>query len=106
MSCIISQLSESIRHGSEVGKVVHADYLHLGAADGGTALAEETSYEYLLVHVENTSAFVLLESARPCAAETTARALIKCCALMSVPSVWVSDAAPLEVFIGRQSRTL
>lgn len=40
-----------IRNGSELDEVVQADYLHLGVADDGTVLAEETGCEYLLVLV-------------------------------------------------------
>ena len=69
------------------------EYLQLGRAEGQKMFEAETGYEYMLVLVEDISGFAWLEPARSCTADMTARTLIKWCALMGAPRVWVSDGA-------------
>ena len=79
-------------HGTEVGDVLHFDYLSLGESDaidmGG--LVDE-GYQHVLVLMDDVSRFVWLEEAVSCSMEVAARSVLKWCASFGVPKAFTSD---------------
>ena len=79
-------------YGTEVGDVLHFDYLSPGNSDVvGVAGLVEGGYGHLLVLMEDVSRFVWLEEAASRSNEVAARAVLKWCALFGVPRAFVSD---------------
>lgn len=81
-------------HGTEIGEVVHFDYLHLGE---GTVIDEKLSVEagfsYLSVIMEDVGNYVWLMAAVTCNVETTVRGLLQLCAALGARRVLASDTA-------------
>ena len=81
-----------IMHGTEVGDVLHFDYLSLGESDaidmGGLV---DGGYKHVLVLMDDLSRFVWLEEAVSCSMEVAARSVLKWCASYGVPKVFTSD---------------
>ena len=75
-----------ILHGTEVGEVLHFDYLNLGDIDDG--------YAYVLVPVDDVSSFVSLQPAASCTSEVDARSILEWVSVLGTPEVFVSDGAP------------
>ena len=75
-----------IFHGTEVGDVLHFDYLKLCDNDDG--------YAYVLVLVNNVSSFVSLQPAASCTSEVAARSILEWVSGLGTPEVFVSDGAP------------
>ena len=90
---IIPRPLAELRHGTVVGEVLHFDFLHLGDAEGGGMISEQSGLAYLLVLVEDVSGYVWLEPEQSCTAAATARALIRWSVTFGPPKVWVSDTA-------------
>ena len=75
-----------ILHGTEVGEVLHFDYLKLGDSDDG--------YAYVLVLVDDVSSFVSLQPAAFCTSEVAPRNILEWVSVLGTPEVFVSDGAP------------
>ena len=80
-------------HGTEVGDVLHFDYLSLGKSDaidmmGGLV---DGGYKHVLVLMDDVSRFVWLEEAVSCSMEVAARSVLKWCASFGVPKTFTSD---------------
>ena len=79
-------------HGTEVGDVLHFDYLSLGESDaidmGGLI---DGGYKHVLVLMDDVSRFVWLEEAVSCSMEVAARSALKWCASFGVPKAFTSD---------------
>ena len=79
-------------HGTDVGDVLHFDYLSLGESDaidvGGLV---EGGYKHVLVLMDDVSRFVWLEAAASCSMEVAARAVLRWCASFGVPKAFTSD---------------
>ena len=75
-----------ILHGTEVGEVLHFDYLKLGDSDDG--------YAYVFVLVDDVSWFVSLQPAASCTSEVAARSILEWVSVLGTPEVFVSDGAP------------
>ena len=74
-----------ILHGTEVGEVLHFDYLKLGDSDDG--------YAYVLVLVDDVNSFVSLQPAASCTSEVAARNVLEWVSVLGTPEVFVSDGA-------------
>ena len=72
--------------GTEVGEVLHFDYLKLGDSDDG--------YAYVLAVVDDVSSFVSLQPAVSCTSEVAARSILEWVSVLGTPEVFVSDGAP------------
>ena len=72
--------------GTEVGEVLHFDYLKLGDSDDG--------YAYVLVLVDDVSSFLSLQPAASCTSEVAARSILEWVSVLGTPEVFVSDGAP------------
>ena len=79
-------------HGTEVGDVLHFDYLSLGESDaidmGGLV---DGGYKHVLVLMDDVSRFVWLEEAVSCSMKVAARSVLKWCASFGVPKAFTSD---------------
>ena len=75
-----------INHGTEVGEILHFDYLKLGDSDDG--------YAYVLVLFGDVSSFVSLQSAASCTSEVAAGSTLEWVSVLGTPEVFVSDEAP------------
>ena len=75
-----------ILHGTEVGEVLHFDYLKLGDNDD--------RYAYVLVLVDDVSSFVSLQLTASCTSEVAARSILEWVSVLGTPEVFVSDGAP------------
>ena len=75
-----------ILHGTEVGEILHFDYLKLGDSDN--------RYAYVLVLVDDLSSFVSLQPAASCTSEVAARSILEWVSVLGTPEVFVSDEAP------------
>ena len=79
-------------HGTEVGDVLHFDYLSLGESDaidmGGLVVG---GYKHVLVLMDDVSRFVWLEEAVSCSMEVAARSVLKWCASFGVPKAFTRD---------------
>ena len=79
-------------HGTEVGDVLHFDYLSLEESDaidmGGLVGG---SYKDVLVLMNDVSRFVWLEEAVSCSMEVAARSVLKWCASFVMPKAFTSD---------------
>ena len=79
-------------HGTEVGDVLHFDYLSLGESDaidmGGLV---DGGYKHVLVLMDDVSRSVWLEEAVSCSMEVAARSVLKWCASFGVPKAFTSD---------------
>ena len=80
-------------HGTEVGDVLHFDYLSFGERDaidmGGLV---DGGYNHVLVLMDDVSRFVWLEEAVSCSMEVAARSVLKWCASFGVPKAFTSDS--------------
>ena len=79
-------------HGTEVGDVLHFDYLSLGESDaidmGGLV---DGGFKHVLVLMDDVSRFVWLEEAESCSMEVAARSVLNWCASFGVPKAFTSD---------------
>ena len=79
-------------HGTEVGDVLHFDYLSLGESDaidnGGLV---DGGYKHVLVLMDDVSRFVWLEEAVSCSMEVAVRSVLKWWASFGVPKAFTSD---------------
>ena len=79
-------------HGTEVGDVLHFDYLSLGKIDAiDTGGLVDGGYKHVLVLTDDVSRFVRLEEAVSCSMEVAARSLLEWCASFEVPKAFTSD---------------
>ena len=81
-------------HGTEVGDMLHFNYLSLGESDtidttGGLA---DRGYKHVLVLMNDVSRFVWLEEAVSCSMEVAARSVLKWCASFGVPNAFISGS--------------
>ena len=83
---MVSRPLGEILHGTEVGEVLHFNYLKLGDSDDG--------YAYVLVLVDDVSSFVPLQPAASCTSEVAARSILEWVSVLGTPEVFVSDGAP------------
>ena len=83
-------LGETV-YGTRPGKVVHVDYLHVGASGplGDDGLDEDGRYRYILVMMDDMSNWVWLRPTEACTARLTAQHLLTWCKIIGVPEVWV-----------------
>ena len=92
-------------HGTEVGDVLHFDYLSLGESDaidmGGLV---DGGYKHVLILIDDASRFVWLEEAMSCSMEVAARHVLKWCASFGVPKAFTSDSG--THFIGQVTQTV
>ena len=79
-------------HGTEVGDVLHFDYLCLGESDaidlGGLVYGGN---KHVLALMDDVTRFVWLEEAVSCSMEVSARSVLKWCASFGVPKAFTSD---------------
>ena len=88
----IPRLLGDLVHGTELGDVLHFDYLSLGERDAiGTGGLIDGSYKNVLVLMDNVSRFAWPEEAVPCSMEVAARSVLKWCASFGVPKAFTSD---------------
>ena len=80
-------------HGTEVGDVLHFDYLSLGKSDAiDTGGLVDGGYKYmLLILMDDVGWFVWLEEAVSYSMEVAARSVLKWCALFGVPKAFTSN---------------
>ena len=79
-------------HGTDVGDVLHFDYLSLRESDAiDTSGSVDEGYKHVLVLMDDVSRFVWLEGAVPCSMNVAARSVLKWCALFGVPKAFTSD---------------
>ena len=60
---------------------------------GKDGLGEGDEFKYILVMMDDLSNFVCLEPTESFTAASTAKHLLRCCKILGVPEVWVSDTA-------------
>ena len=81
-------------HGTEVGDVLHFDYLSLGESDAiDTGGLVDGGYKHVLVLMDDVSRCVWLEEPVSCSMEVAARSVLKWCASFVVPKAFTSDGA-------------
>lgn len=78
-----------LRHGAVLGEVWYFDPPHLGDAERGGRVSEETDSWYVLVMMEDVSDFVRLESVQSCTG--AAQAFNELCIIFGPPRVCVCD---------------
>ena len=79
-------------HGTEVGDVLHFDYLSLGESDAiDMSGLVDGGYKHALVLMDDVTRCVWLEEAVPCSMEVAARSVLKWCASFGVPKAFTSD---------------
>ena len=83
---VVSRPLGEILHGTEVGEVLHFDYLKLGDSDDG--------YAYVLVLVDDVSSFVSLQPVASCTSEVAARSILEWVSVLGTSEAFVSDGAP------------
>ena len=99
LHCIDSKASNvlprplgNLVHGTEVGDVLHFDYLSLGESDAiDTGGSVDEGYKYVLVLMDDVSRFVWLEEAVSCSMDVATRSVLKWCASFGVPKAFTSD---------------
>ena len=79
-------------HGTEVGDVLHFDYLSLGES-GAIYMGDlvDGGYKHVLLLTGDMSRFVWLEEAVSCSMEVAVRSVLKWCASFGVPKAFTSD---------------
>ena len=79
-------------HCTEVGDVLHIDYLSLGEGDTiDTGGLVDKDCKYVLVLMDDVSRFVWLEKIVSCSMEVAACSVLKWCASFGVPKGFASD---------------
>ena len=99
LNCIDSKAGNDIPrplgdlvHGTDVGNVLHFDYLSLRESDAiDTGGLVDGGYMHVLVLMDDVSRFVWLEEAGSCSMEVAARSVLKWCASFGVPKAFTSD---------------
>ena len=88
----ISRPLGDLVHDTEVGEVLHFDYLSLGESDaidmGGLV---DGGYMHVLVMIDDVSRFVYPEEAMSCSMGVAACSVLKWCASFGVPKAFISD---------------
>ena len=79
-------------HGTEVGDVLHFDFLGLGGSDAiDTGSLVDGGFKHVLVLMEDVSRFVRLEETVSRSLEVATRSVLKWCASFGVPKAFTSD---------------
>ena len=78
-------------HGTEVGDVLHFDYLSLGESDVDMGGLGDGGYKNVLLLMDDMSWFFWLEEAVSSSTEVAARSVLKWCASFGVPKAFTSD---------------